>query len=81
LVCSSTFVAELWEDVKIIIPDIEKHLKDSDLFDRKFTIELLSKLAEQGMCLRHVLAGVLKHVGSWALERHSGDHSSYRGTS
>jgi len=49
-VCSSMFVAEFHEDVRIIIPAIAKHLKDSDSHVREAATELLSRLAAQGMC-------------------------------
>jgi len=49
-VCSSTFVAEFREDVRITIPAIADGLKDSDLDVRSAAIEILSGLAVQGMC-------------------------------
>ena len=49
-VCSSMFVAEFREDVRITIPAIAERLKDSDRYVRSAAIELLSRLAAQGMC-------------------------------
>jgi len=43
------FVAEFQEDVRIAIPAIVKCLKDSDWYVRKAAIEVLSRLAAQGM--------------------------------
>jgi len=48
-VCSNTFVAEFREEVQITIPAIAERLKDSDSDVRKAAIELLSRLAAQGM--------------------------------
>ena len=44
------FVAEFQEDVRITIPAIAERLKDSDSYVRSAAIELLSRLAAQGMC-------------------------------
>jgi len=49
-VCSSTFVAEFREDVRITIPAIAKRLRDNDLGVFKAAIEGVLGLAEQGMC-------------------------------
>jgi len=49
-VCSSTFVAEFRDDIRIAIPAIAEHLKDSDWHVRKEVIELLSTLEAQGIC-------------------------------
>jgi len=43
-------VAKFREDVEIIISGIEEHLKHSDVYARRAAMELLSRLAEQGMC-------------------------------
>jgi len=43
------FVAEFLEDVRIMIPAIAEHLKNSDFYVHKAAIRLLSKLAVQGM--------------------------------
>jgi len=43
------FVAEFREDVRITIPAIVEHLKDPDWYVRDVAIELLSRLAMQGM--------------------------------
>jgi len=43
------FVAEFREDVRITIPAIEEHLKDSDSYVRIAAIEGLSRLAAQSM--------------------------------
>ena len=43
------FVAESREDVRITIPAIVEYLKDSDWYVRNVAIELLSRLAAQGM--------------------------------
>jgi len=43
-------VAEFREDIRIAIPAITEHLKDSDSDIREAAIELLSKLAAQGRC-------------------------------
>jgi len=43
------FVAEFREEVQITIPAIAERLKDSDSDVRKAAIELLSRLAAQGM--------------------------------
>jgi len=58
------FVAEFREDVRTTIPAIVEHLKDSDWYVRNAAIELLSRLAAQGMSLRHFPVGVLKYVCS-----------------
>jgi len=44
------FVAEFREDVRITIPSIPERLKDSDWYVRSAAIEVLSRLAAQGMC-------------------------------
>jgi len=44
------FVAEFQEDVRITIPAIAERLKDSRSDVRKAAIEVLSRLAAQGMC-------------------------------
>ena len=44
------FVAEFQEDVRITIPAIAEHLKNSHSGIRKAAIEGVSRLAEQGMC-------------------------------
>ena len=44
------FVAEFREDVRIAIPAIAEGLKGPDSDVRKTAIELLSRLAAQGMC-------------------------------
>ena len=49
-VYSTMFVAEFREDVQITIPAIAERLKNSDSYVRKAAIELLSRLAAQGMC-------------------------------
>jgi len=43
------FVAEFREDVRITVLGIAEHLNDSDWYDRNVAIELLSRLAAQGM--------------------------------
>jgi len=58
------FVVEFREDVQITIPAIAERLKDSDSDVRKAAIELLPRLAAQGMCWHYFLVGVLKVVGS-----------------
>jgi len=63
-VCLSIIVAEFREDVRIVIPAVVEHLKDSDWYVRNAAIELLSRLAAQGMSLRHFPVGVLKYVCS-----------------
>jgi len=57
-------VAEFREDLRIVIPTIGEHLKDSDGYVRNAAIELLSRLATQGMCWHHFSAGLLMHVCS-----------------
>jgi len=47
---SSLFVAEFREDVRITIPAIAECLKEFDSDVCKGAIELLSRLAAQGMC-------------------------------
>ena len=49
-VYSTMFVDEFREDVQITIPAIAERLKNSDSYVRKAAIELLSRLATQGMC-------------------------------
>ena len=49
-VCSSVFIAEFREDVRITIPAIAEHLKDSDSYVCKAAIEGLSILVTQRMC-------------------------------
>ena len=44
------FIAEFWEDIQTIIPTIMEYLEDRDSDVQKAAIELLSSLAEQGMC-------------------------------
>jgi hypothetical protein len=44
------FVAEFREDIRITIPAIAEGLSHLYSDVRKVAIELLSKLAEQGMC-------------------------------
>jgi len=44
------FVAEFREDVRITIPAIVEYLKDSDWYVCKAAVELLSRVAVQGMC-------------------------------
>jgi len=44
------FVAEFREDVRITIPAIVECLKDSDSHVCLAAIEVLSRLAAQGMC-------------------------------
>jgi len=44
------FVAEFWEDIRIIFPAIVEHLHDSDHDIHSAAIELLSELAAQGVC-------------------------------
>jgi len=44
------FVAEFQEEVRIAIPAIAEHLKDSDYDVRKAAIKLVSILAVQSMC-------------------------------
>jgi len=46
----SMLVAEFREEVRIAIPSIAEHLKDSDSDVRKAAIKLVSGLAAQGMC-------------------------------
>jgi len=43
-------IAEFRDDIRITIPAIAEHLKDSDSFVRMAAIEGLSILAAQGMC-------------------------------
>jgi len=43
------FIAEFREDVRVTIPAIAECLKDSDWYVRKAAIEVLSRLAVQGM--------------------------------
>jgi len=50
-VYSSIIVAEFREDVRVTIPAIAERLKDSDWYVRSVAIELLSRLAAQGMCV------------------------------
>jgi len=49
-VCSSIFVAEFREDVRVTISAIAEHLKGSDSHVRSAAVEVLSRLAAQGMC-------------------------------
>ena len=58
------FVAEFQEDVRITIPAIAEGLKDSHSHVRSAAIELLSRLAVQGMCQHRSPVGVLKHICS-----------------
>jgi len=44
------FVAEFRKDVRITIPSIAERLKDSHSDVRSTAIEVLSRLAAQGMC-------------------------------
>jgi len=44
------FVAEFRENIQIAIPAIVECLKDSHWYVRKTAIEVLSRLAAQGMC-------------------------------
>jgi len=44
------FLAEFREDIRITIPAIAEHLKDSHSNVREAAIEFLSRLAAQGMC-------------------------------
>ena len=46
----SMLVAEFREEVRIAIPAIAEHLKDSDSGVRKAASEGVSRLAAQGMC-------------------------------
>jgi len=48
--CSSRFVAEFREDVRIAIPAIVESMKDSGPDVRKAIIKEVSGLAAQGMC-------------------------------
>jgi len=57
-------VGEFKEDVRITIPTIVARLKDSDPDVCKAAIELLSRLAVQGMCYYHFPISVLKPVCS-----------------
>jgi len=50
LVCSSVFVAEFREDIPITIPALMEHLTDSKPDVRRAAMELLSRLAAQGLC-------------------------------
>jgi len=43
-------VAEFWEDIRTVIPAIAECLKGFDSDVCKAAIELLSRLAMQGMC-------------------------------
>ena len=43
-------VAEFKEDVRITIPAVVEHLKDSDWHVRNAATELLLRMAAQGMC-------------------------------
>jgi len=58
------FVVEFREDIQISIPAVAEHLKNSDPGVRSAAIELLSRLATQGMCKDHFQVGMLKHVYS-----------------
>jgi len=49
-VCSSMFVAEFREDVRITIPTIMAGLKDSDWVVRMVAVNGVSRVAAQGMC-------------------------------
>ena len=44
------FLADFLEDIRIIVPVIAEHLKNSYWYVRNVAIELLSRLAAQGMC-------------------------------
>jgi len=57
-VCLSIIVAEFREDVRIVIPAVVEHLKDSDWYVRKAAIKLLSRMAVQGTCWHHFLVDV-----------------------
>src|SRR5712672_2122067 len=59
LVCSSLFLAEFKEDVRITIPAIVEHLKSSDSDVCKAALDGVSMMAAQGMYQRHFLAVVL----------------------
>ena len=50
VVCSSVFVAEFREDVRITIPAIAECLEGNDFDVFKVAIKFLLRLAEQGMC-------------------------------
>jgi len=50
------FAAEFREDVRITIPAIAECLNDYDWDVRKAAIEVLSRLAAQGMCWHHTPA-------------------------
>jgi len=50
-VCSSIFTAEFREDVRTTIPTIVENLKDGNSYIHDAAIELLSKLAAQGVCV------------------------------
>jgi len=81
-VCSTAFVAEYREDVRITIPAIAKHLKASGWYARNSAIELLSRLVVQRKCYHHFPVGVLKHHDfSRILGGYSDHDSCHCGTS
>jgi|SRR5712671_2245399 len=69
-VCSSMFVAEFREDIRITIPSIFNHLKYSSLGVCNSAIKLLSRLAMQGIfsitfwsvCLNMPVAELCKDI-------------------
>jgi len=58
------FVAQFREDIQTIIPAIAEGLKDSHSKVRMTAIDLISRLAAQGMCYHRFPVGVLKRVCS-----------------
>src|SRR5712672_3150998 len=80
-VCSSIFVAEFREDVRIAIPAIAEGLKDSHSHVRSAAIELLPWLAAESMCQHRSPVGVLKHICSRISGGRSDPHSCHCGRS
>jgi len=63
-VYSNLFVAEFRGDVRTTIPSIVECVKDSDSDVREAAIELLSRLAAQGVCWYLFPVGFLKRARS-----------------
>jgi len=51
------FVGKFREDVRVAVPAVAECLKDSDWYVRKAAIEVLSRLAAQGMYVLASLSG------------------------
>jgi len=63
-VCSSVFVAEFREEIRITIHATAEDLKNSDFSVREVAIGRLSRMGAQSMCKDHFPVGVLKRVCS-----------------